>query len=187
MVGSPDSQGRKFSTGPDSVGPASGDALVCVGMFRKPFGIKGEVRLASYCEQPESIFGMSPLCSEDGANCYEIKDSGRRGHGLVARIDRVKTREQAALLNGIRLYARRSAFPEPPDDEFYHADLVGLEVRDRAGNRIGCVRGVLNHGAGDILDVATADEQSLLVPFTRNAAPIISLVEQLVVVDLDGI
>ena len=176
MVGSRDSQGREF-----------GDALVCVGMFRKPFGVKGEVRLASYCEQPESIFGMSPLCSEDGESFYEITDSGRRGHGLVARIERVKTRKQAALLNGIRLYARRSTFPKPPDDEFYHADLVGLEVRDLAGNRIGCVREVLNHGAGDILDVATADDQSLLVPFTRNSAPTVSLDEQLVVVDLDGI
>jgi len=90
---------------------------------------------------------------------------------VVARVEGVATREAAAALTGVELFARREQLPPPDAEEFYHDDLVGLEAVTSEGERIGRVTAVLNHGAGDILEIARADGGETLLPFTRQVAP----------------
>ena len=94
------------------------------------------------------------------------------------------TKEAADALRGQRLFAPRSALPNLPDDEFYHADLLGLSARDTGGAELGKIAAVLNHGAGDILELrGPALKGSVLVPFTRAIVPTVDLASGRVIID----
>jgi 16S rRNA processing protein RimM len=95
----------------------------------------------------------------------------------------VVSREQAEALRGLELYVPRARLPQPDEDEFYHEDLIGLDAVDRAGVPCGRIVAVLNHGAGDVLELSGEGGRSLMLPFTREAVPEIDLAQRRVVVD----
>ena len=163
--------------------PATDDRLVRVGSISGPFGTGGEARIISYCERPEAIAEYSPLVSAGGRRIFHLEITRKSGNGLIARLDGVETREQAAALTGTGLFARRVSFPAPEEDEFYHADLIGMEVRDGDGKQVGSVVDVLNHGAGDLIEVTGSGGDSLLVPFTRQAVPEVRIGKGLIIID----
>jgi 16S rRNA processing protein RimM len=156
--------------------------LICVGAFAGAFGVAGEVRLKSFCSEPEAIASYGPLCAEDGSRHFTFRLTRPVAGGLGARVQGVSTREEAEALRGVSLYAERSALPSLPDDEFYHSDLIGLEVRDTGGKLLGRVSAVHNHGAGDILEVS-GGAKALLLPFTLAIVPTVDLTARRIVVD----
>lgn len=157
---------------------------VCVGAIAGAFGVRGEVRLKSFCAVPEDVASYGPLSSEDGARTFDVRVTGQIKNGLSARLSGVATKEQADALRGTRLYAPREALPVLPDDEFYHADLIGLEVTDTGGAVLGRVKAVLNHGAADLLEVQGPGLKStVLVPFTREIVPTVDLAAGRIVTD----
>lgn len=155
---------------------------ICVGAIGGAFGVRGEVRLKSFCAVPEDIATYGPLTTEDGSRRFGVKLTRPVNGGLGARLSGVETKEQADALKGVTLWADRAALPSLPDDEFYHADLIGLEVADPGGAVLGRVRAVYDHGAGDILEVA-GPGGVLLIPFTRAAVPTIDLAAGRIVAD----
>ena len=160
------------------------DDRVCVGSIAGAFGVSGEVRLKSFCADPEAIAGYGPLETEDGGRRFTVTLGRAVKSGFAARLSGVATKEEADALKGARLYAPRAALPALPDDEFYHADLIGLAVMDTGGAALGTVRAVHNHGAGDLLEVMGPGlKSSVLLPFTREAVPTIDLAAGLVVAD----
>ncbi|WP_273501310.1 ribosome maturation factor RimM [Paracoccus sphaerophysae] len=158
---------------------------ICVGAIGGAFGVRGEVRLKSFCAVPEDIATYGPLTTEDGSRRFGVKLTRPVNGGLGARLSGVETKEQADALKGVTLWADRAALPSLPDDEFYHADLIGLEVADPGGAVLGRVRAVYDHGAGDILEVA-GPAGVLLIPFTRAAVPTIDLAAGRIVADPPG-
>ena len=157
---------------------------VCVGAIAGSFGVRGEVRLKSFCAEPEAIADYGPLASEDGAATWDVRLTRPVKAGFAARLSGVATKEAADALKGVRLYAPRDRLPDLPDDEFYHADLIGLEVVDTGGAVLGRVKAVLNHGAGDLLEVAGKGlKQPVLLPFTKAAVPTVDLSAGRVVAD----
>ena len=149
---------------------------ICVGAIAGAFGVHGEVRLKSFCATPEDIAHYAPLYTEDGAHSYTVRLTRPVAGGLAARLSGVATKEQADALRGITLWADRGKLPSLPDDEFYHADLIGLEVVDPGGAVLGRGRAGHNHRAGDILEVyAPGQRQPLLLPFTRAVVPTVDL------------
>ena len=158
---------------------------ICVGAIAGSFGVQGEVRLKSFCSDPEAIADYGPLYSEDGTKSFKVKLTRPVAGGLGARISGVDTKEQADALKGVSLYVDRAKLPSLPDDEFYHADLIGLEARDTGGVLLGRVTAVHNHGAGDLLEIAGPGLKSaLLLPFTLAAVPTVDLAAGRVVIDL---
>lgn len=149
---------------------------VCVGAIAGAFGVKGEVRLKSFCAEPEAIATYGPLSTEDGRTSFEVTLTRPVKNGFAARLSGVHSKEAADALRGVRLYAPRERLPDPGEDEFYHADLIGLDVLDTGGNRLGRVKAVLNHGAGDLLEVTGPGlKQPVLLPFTREAVPTVDI------------
>lgn len=148
---------------------------VIVGAIGGAFGVHGEVRLKSFCAQPEAIAAYAPLTDADGRSYGPIRITGQTKGALTARIDGIATREEAEALKGAELFAPRDRLPGLPDDEFYHADLIGLEVADSGGTVLGRVKAVQNHGAGDLLEVQPPGAASVLVPFTRAIVPVVDL------------
>src|SRR6056297_1806246 len=129
---------------------------VCVGAIAGSFGVKGEVRLKSFCADPQAIGTYGALSSEDGARTWDVRLTRPVKAGFAARLSGVGDKDAADALRGTRLYVERDILPSLPDDEFYHADLIGLTVVDTGGEVLGTVKAVLNHGAGDLLEITGA-------------------------------
>ena len=156
---------------------------ICVGAIAGSFGVQGEVRLKSFCSDPEAIAAYGPLFSEDGKTSYKIKLTRPVAGGLGARIAGVETKEQADALRGVSLYVDKKKLPHLPDDEFYHADLIGLAAFDTGGQPVGTVRAIYNHGAGDILEIDRPGGGTILLPFTLAAVPVVDLPGRRIVAD----
>ena len=157
---------------------------VCVGAIAGAFGVQGEVRLKSFCAEAEAIADYAPLWTEDGGRKFTVKLTRPIAGGLGARLSGVATKEEADALRGVTLWADRGKLPSLPDDEFYHADLIGLSVFDTGGVVLGTVRAVHNHGAGDILEIhAPGRKMALLLPFTRAIVPTVDLAAGRIIAD----
>ncbi|MDM8168405.1 ribosome maturation factor RimM [Roseovarius sp.] len=157
---------------------------VCLGAIAGAFGVKGEVRLKSFTAIPEDVTAYGALTSEDGRQSYEITLTGQTKNGLTARLSGIATKEQADALRGTRLYVDRARLPEPEEDEFYHADLIEVEVFDTGGTRLGTVKAVHNHGATDLLEIRLpGSSATVLLPFTREAVPTVDLAARRIVAD----
>lgn len=161
------------------------DPLILVGRVAGGFGVRGEVRITTYTEDPLSIAGFKALKRQDGSPALTIASARKTKDGVVCRCPGVETKEAADALRGLRLYVPRSALPEPDEDEFYLADLVGLTVRHiQTDTLLGRVKSVQNFGAGDILEI-TPDlgGPTWYLPFTRAAVPEVKISEGLILAD----
>lgn len=159
--------------------------LICIGAIAGSFGVSGEVRLKSFCSNPADIGTYGPLLSEDGQREYHVTLTRPVAGGLGARIPGITSKEAADALRGTSLYVRRDRLPSLPDDEFYHADLIGLSAYDTGGELLGKVSAVYNHGAGDIIEISpTGHKSALLLPFTTAIVPNVDLAAGRIVVNL---
>ena len=156
---------------------------VCVGVITGPQGVHGAVRIKSFTEVPEHVAGYGPVEDESGRRRFELWLVGAGKGVVIARVSGVDDRDQAEMLRGLRLYLPRSALPQPEADEYYHADLIGLEAVLGDGTRVGRVRAIYDFGAGDTLELARDGAPPLLVPFTRAVVPIVAPAEGRLVLD----
>ena len=149
---------------------------VIVGSLGGSFGVHGEVRLKSFCADPQAIADYTPLYTEDGRPFAQVVLTGQLKNGFSARVDGVVTKEDADALRNTSLYADRAQMPSLPDDEYYYADLIGLTVLDSGGAILGTVKNVMDHGAGDLLEIiAPGATDTVLLPFTQAAVPTVDL------------
>lgn len=145
--------------------------LICVAAIAGAFGVKGEVKLKAFTERPENCLAYGPLLSKDG-RVVLTPVSHRLVKGAVAiKCPEVKTREEAESLKSTELYVPRENFPEPDEDEYYAADLIGLEVKSTDGKRVGKIIAVEDFGAGDLLEIKPKEGKSFYHPFTLAATP----------------
>ncbi len=148
------------------------DRLILVAQVGGAFGVKGEVRLTTFTAEPLAVMDYGPLLRADGTPALTLTTARPDKKGVVGRAEQVKTREDAEALRGLKLYIARDTLPPPEEDEFYLADLIGLEARDAADAVIGTVRAVQNFGADDMLEITPAGGgQTWYLPFTREAVP----------------
>jgi len=146
---------------------------ICVAQIGAAHGIRGEVRLRSFTEDPMAITAYGPLESEDGTRRFEIEALRPAKDHFVARLAGVPDRDAAEKLTNLKLYVSRDRLPPIEDDEtFYHADLIGLAAVTPDGTALGTVTAIHNFGAGDLIEVRRfAGGESLIVPFTEETVP----------------
>jgi len=156
---------------------------VCVARIGAAHGVRGEVKLWSFTEDPAAVAGYGPLESEDGKQRFEIEAMRPAKDHFVARIAGVADRDSAERLRNIDLYIPRERLPEIDEaDTFYHADLVGIQAVTPDGREIGTIAAVHNFGASDVIEVKpAAGGEPLLIPFTEATVPEIDLVARRVV------
>ena len=160
------------------------DQRIVVGTLAGAFGVHGEVRLKSYCAQPEAIAAYAPLYDGEGRAYATIRLTGQAKGAFTARVSGISTREEAEALKGTDLYADRDRMPSPDEDEYYYSDLIGLAVVDTGGAELGVVKAVFDHGAGDLLEIQrTVGGESVLLPFTRANVPTVDTGAGRIVVD----
>ncbi|WP_321500981.1 ribosome maturation factor RimM [Breoghania sp.] len=138
-------------------------------------GIRGEVRVKPHGDDPMALADYGPLETEDGSRSFEILSLRPQKHMLIVRFKGVNDRNAAEALTRTKLYVARERLPEPDEDDFYHADLIGLPVYDESGELLGKVATIANFGAGDLLEIRPIGATSFFLPFTREAVPEIDL------------
>lgn len=157
---------------------------VCVGQFVGGHGVRGRVKVKSYTEVPESIFAYGPLSDEAGTRIFKLTMTGMGKDHFLAEMDGIRDRTQADALKGTRLYIDRAALPAPEDEEeFYHADLIGLTATTADGAVFGEIKAIYDFGAGDVLEITLPTGKSVTIPFTRAAVPLVKVSEGLVTVE----
>ena len=164
--------------------------LILVAQVGGAFGVRGEVRITAYTADPQSLLRYRDLMREDGSPGLTILSGRPAKAGVVARVQEITTPEQADALRGLKLYVDRDLLPPADEDEFYLADLIGIEARDAAGAVIGKVISVQNFGADDLLEIKPPVGPSWWLPFTREAVPEVNVGERWVTVvrpdEVDG-
>ncbi|AMS39920.1 MULTISPECIES: ribosome maturation factor RimM [Aminobacter] len=146
-------------------------------------GIKGELRVKTFTGDPLALADYGPLYAKDG-RAFEIAAIRPANEVVVVRFKGVADRNAAEALTGTELFVDRSALPDDGDEgEFYHADLVGLQVRDETGAPVGKVFAVQNYGGGDILEIQYQGRKGVLIPFTQAAVPVVDVSGGFVAID----
>lgn len=146
-------------------------------------GIRGELRVKPHTADPEAIGDYGPLTSEDGRQ-FIVKSVRPNKNVIVCTFDGIRDRNAAEALTGTKLYVDRSALPETEDEEeFYHADLIGLAVETVGGEAIGTVVALHDFGAGDLLEVSRPRGGSFYAPFTRDFVPTIDMAAGKILID----
>src|SRR5581483_8379818 len=144
---------------------------ILLGVIGRPHGVRGLVRVHSYTDDPADLAGYGPL-SDDKGRRWTLT---WKGEGIAELRDAagrpVSDRAEAGKLTNTRLYVDRGRLPETEDEEWYLADLVGLEAVSGSGATIGVVSAVHDYGAGASLEIAR-DGAPLVVPFTRASVPV---------------
>jgi 16S rRNA processing protein RimM len=166
-------------------GMTEGKDRVCLGVVGAPHGVRGAVRIKSFTEIPEAIANYGALEDEAGERRFTLRVVGSaKGEGMViAMLSSIADRDRAEALRGLRLYAPRAALPATAEDEFYHADLVGLAAQLEDGSALGKITALHDFGAGDVIEIARDEGQPVLVPFTRAAVPVVDIAGGRVVID----
>jgi 16S rRNA processing protein RimM len=149
-------------------------------------GVRGEVKLWSFTQDPMAVASYGPLETEDGLRRFEIEALRPASNFLVARLAGIADRNAAQALCNLDLFVSRERLPPIDDDDtFYHADLVGLSVVSEQGEAIGTLSAIHNFGAGDLLEIKPAGGgETLMVPFTDATVPAIDMKARRMVVVL---
>lgn len=159
-----------------------GDPLVLVGTVVGVHGVRGNVKIKSYTDDPAALGRYRPVLDGEGRP-VRLRVVGEAKGTVLAQFDGVADRDAAEALRGTRLFVPRSALPPAAEEEFYHADLIGMVAETGTGERLGRIVEVANYGAGDVLEVRPDRGASILVPFTRAVVPVVDLAARRVVVD----
>ena len=155
------------------------DDPVRLGIIVGVRGIKGEVRIKSFTDEPLDIASYGPLYDKSGSRQFDLRTNGTQKGVVLAWIEGVKDRNAAEALKRTELFIERSQLPPPDEDEFYNADLIGLKAVDRDDEVLGDVMGVFDFGAGPVLGISG----NILVPFTIDAVPVVDIKGRKVVIN----
>jgi 16S rRNA processing protein RimM len=159
-------------------------ARICIARIGAAHGVRGAVKLWTFTEDPLAVKAYGPLLTKDGTRSFEVATASEAKGHLVATLKGIATREDAERLNGLELYIAREKLPDTDEDEYYHADLIGLDAVTPANEPLGRVIAIHNFGAGDIIEIAPPHGATMLLPFTNAVVPTVDLAARRVVVEL---
>jgi 16S rRNA processing protein RimM len=157
---------------------------ICVARIGAAHGVRGAIKLWTFTEDPLAVKHYGPLFTKDGTRQFEVTHAREAKGHLVATLKGVATREDAERLNGLELYIARDKLPATDEDEYYHADLIGLAAVTPANEPLGRVIAIHNFGAGDIIEIGPAHGATMLLPFTNAVVPSVDLAGGRVVIEL---
>jgi 16S rRNA processing protein RimM len=145
--------------------------LLLVAQVGGAHGVRGELKITTFTADPMALKDYKTLLRQDGSTAVTIASARPVKGGIVARLKGVDDRNAAEALRGLKLFITRDVLPEPEEDEFYLADLIGLRVETEAGEVLGKVKAIQDFGAGDLIEIQPKAGATWWLPFTREAVP----------------
>ena len=156
---------------------------LCVGVVTGAHGVRGAVRVKTFTADPLDLDAYGALSDAEGRRTFRLKVAGLVKGVAIATIDGISDRDAAEAMKGLQLYVERDSLPAPEEDEFYHADLIGLEASTLDGKPLGRVTALYDFGAGDSVELTDASGRVTMVPFTKAAVPTVDLAAGKLLVD----
>ncbi len=185
--------------------PAWPEDAIEVGRIVDAWGLKGWIKVQPFAADPQALFSsrrwfllpsekagpLRPVGVAAIPSLLRITQVKDHGDVVVALAQEVPDRSAAEALRGARVFIGRASFPSAGPDEFYWVDLIGLNVVNRAGERLGTVAGLIDTGPHSVLRVApevvpagvSAPEAERLIPFVGAYVDEVSLERRLITVD----
>jgi len=160
------------------------EQLICIAAIAGAFGVKGEVRIKSFTDDPAACLTYGPLMNETGEIVLTPLKSRPVKGGFAITTKEVKTREQAESLKSTKLYIRRSSLPDADEDEFYYSDLIGMTVETADGDKKGRIKAIHDFGSGDVLEIQTPGKKDWYHPFTKDAVPVVDVKSGKVIIEI---
>lgn len=160
------------------------DHPLLVGVIGAAQGIRGEVRVKPFTEDPMALSDYGALYAADGRR-FEILDMRFAKTVVIVRFRGINDRNAAEALKGVELYIDRASLPddELEEGEFFYADLEGLEAWDADGLFWGTVSAVFDFGGGDLLELRDEGKKPVVIPFTLAAVPHVDVENGRILVD----
>ena len=166
------------------------ERLVTMGRVVAPYGIQGWIKIQPFTQQQRGLleYPQWQVGQEDDWQLRSVEVAKVHGATVIAKLEGVADREQAAALQGMRIAVSRDDFPKPAADEFYWADLVGLKVVNVAGVTLGNVARVFETGANDVLvvEAQVANQRERLLPFIETVIRQVDIAGGTIIVDWDA-
>lgn len=151
--------------------------MICNGEFVAPHGVRGEIRLYPYSDQPEQYLSQRSFLLEDGRK-LAVTDIRSHKRVYVVKIAGIDSVEAAETLRGEKIYTLREDLPPLPEGEYFHIDLIGLEaIHGETEESLGEIINVISTGANDVLVVRSPNEKEILYPFIREVIQKVDLPE----------
>ncbi len=160
------------------------EGKICLGAIVGVHGIRGEVKVKSFTADEKNLTRYGRLSDKDGNRFFNLKIAGHSKELLRVKIQGVDDRNQAETLIGTGLYLERSLLPELAEEEYYHADLIGLKALNAKGEELGCVNALYNFGAGDLIEIKMADNSLEMLPFKKEYVPVINIKDGFIIVEM---
>lgn len=148
---------------------------VCVGVIAGAHGVRGDVRVKSFTEDPRDLASYGPVTDISGRRSFGLNILGATRGLLRVHIRGIDDRNSAAALSGTELYIERGDLPEAGEDEFYHADLIGLRAEAEDGEELGTVKALYDFGGGEMIEIVRPDGRGVVLPFTRAVVPVVDI------------
>lgn len=162
--------------------------MICVGFVRGPHGIKGMVAIRAHSGDPASLFDHECLFDKTGERQFKLKLSHAKKDDYIVKINGIETRNDAEAAKGLKFYVPADQLPDLAEEEFYHRDLIGLNVIDDTGAKRGSVRGIYDFGSGDTLDILfdmpEGKKRVEMVLFTKEYVPKVDIKNGTVTVNI---
>jgi len=158
---------------------------ILIGKITSAHGIKGEVKIMSFSQNPEDIQNYQPIFDNNNQEFklkINSKAQGTNKDIFIVKIENISNRNDAEKLQNTELFINKNQLEESDENEFYYVDLIGLDVIDENKNKIGVVKDVMNYGAGDIIEIdfnekSRQKETLQMFSFTDKIFPQINLKE----------
>lgn len=151
------------------------ESVVLLGRISGPYGVKGWLRISSYTQPPENIFGYGHWLLRNEISAQAVSEARplewkKHGKSLVARFAGIDDRNAAESLKGLSIYVDRSELPLLDDGTYYWADLEGMRVESRTGEPLGRVDHMMEAGAADVMVVCAenGNKGRYLIPFIKG-------------------
>lgn len=146
------------------------DNKLIVGQIAGVFGVRGWVKVMSFTRPRENLLRYKHWWLQRAGDWqrYEIQQARAQGKGLIAQLAEIGDRDAAQLLTGSEIAIEREALPDLPAGEYYWHELIGLQVSNTAGRRLGKVLALEETGANDVLIVGETPGTAELIPFVRD-------------------
>ena len=176
-----------------------------MGRIAGAWGVQGAIKVKAHSTDPQALFstkrwfvlppeaaanpGPRPVRAAPWPTLLRIVQAREQGDHVVATVQDLTDRDAAQALSGARLLVSRASFPTPDDDEFYWVDLLGLSVRDREGQELGTVQGLVETGPTCVLrvvplaDIEGGEGAECLIPFVAAYVDRVDLAGRCVHVD----
>lgn len=156
---------------------------VCVGQILGAHGVRGLVKLLSFTSDPAAIACYGALTDESGRRRFAVSLSGANKGHFLARLSGIEDRDAAQALAGMRLFVEREQLPPADEDEYYHADLIGLRAERPDGTPLGTVAALHDFGAGELIELVLPSGARPMLPFDRHTVPVVDIEGGRLVID----